>query len=91
VEYEWDNNKNRQNQAKHGVDFYDAARVFMDFDRIEKLDNRKDYQEKRYITIGMVFEVLLTVVYTLRGNKHRLISARRANRHERETYYHKKS
>jgi uncharacterized protein len=91
VEYEWDDKKNQQNQAKHGIDFYDAIRIFMDVDRIEWLDDRKDYQEKRYLTIGIVFDVLLTVVYTLRSGKHRLISARRANRYERETYYHKKS
>jgi uncharacterized protein len=91
VEYEWDDKKNQQNQAKHGIDFYDAVRIFMDVDRIEWLDDRKDYQEKRYRTVGMVFNVLLTVVYTLRRGRQRLISARRASRHERETYYHQKS
>ena len=91
MEYEWDDNKNQQNQAKHGIDFYDAVHIFTDFDRIEWLDNRKDYQEKRYRTVGMISNVLLTVIYTVRSGRHRLISARRASRHERETYYHQKS
>lgn len=91
MEYEWDDKKNKQNQAKHGIDFYDAVRVFIDGDRIEWLDNRKDYQEKRYRTVGMVFNVLLAVIYTMRSGRYRLISARRASKHERETYYHQKS
>jgi uncharacterized protein len=41
MEYEWDDNKNKQNQVKHGIDFYDAVRIFIDGDRIEWLDNRK--------------------------------------------------
>ena len=91
MEYEWDDNKNQQNQAKHGIDFYDAVRIFIDGDRIEWLDNRKDYQEKRYRTVGMVFGVLLVVVYTPRNGRYRLISARKASKHERETYYYQKS
>ena len=91
VEYEWDDNKNQQNQAKHGIDFYDAIHIFSDSDRTEWLDDRKDYREKRYRMVGLVFGRLLTVIYTLRSGRHRLISARRASRHERETYYHQKS
>jgi len=91
MEYEWDDRKNQQNQVKHGVDFYDAVHIFGDNDRIEWLDNRKDYREKRYRTVGMVLGVLLAVVYTPRSSRYRLISARRASKHERETYYHQKS
>lgn len=91
MEYEWDDNKNYKNQEKHGIDFYDAIRIFMDNDRIEWFDNRKDYQEKRFRTVGVVSGVLLTVVYTPRNGRYRLISARKASRHERETYYHQKS
>ena len=90
MEYEWDDNKNQKNQIKHSIDFYDAILIFDDNDRIELLDDRKDYQEKRYQTIGIVFDVVLTVIYTIRNNRYRIISARKASRHERETYYHKK-
>jgi uncharacterized DUF497 family protein len=91
VEYEWDDNKNQQNQAKHGIDFYDAVRIFMDIDRIEVVDDRKNYRETRYRTVGTAFNVVLTVVYTMRSSRYRLISARKASRHEREAYYHQKS
>lgn len=91
MEYEWDDNKNKQNQSKHGIDFYDALQIFKDEDRIESLDNRKDYNEMRYQTIGMVYDVILTVVYTPRNGRYRLISARRARKNERETYYNQKS
>ena len=91
MEYEWDNNKNRQNQAKHGIDFCGAIHVFLDKDRIEGDDSRKDYKEKRYWTVGMVFNTLLTVIYTLRNGRCRIISARRSSKNEREAYHHKKS
>lgn len=54
--------------------------------RIEFIDNRKNYGETRYITIGMVNEVILCVVYTVRKFIHRIISARKASKNERETY-----
>ena len=91
MEYEWDDIKNQKNQSKHCIDFYDAVRIFMDNNRIEWVDDRKNYQEKRYRTVGMVFGVLLTVIYTPRDKRYRLISARKASKHERETYYHQKS
>ena len=47
---------------------------------------RTDYGEKRYIGIGIVDDLVLTVIYTLRGETCRIISARRAKRHERKTY-----
>ena len=66
-----------------------AARVFLDLNRIEILDDREDYGEDRWITFGMVAPALLVVVYTLRGSKGdliRLISARRVNVQEQKAY-----
>ena len=57
-----------------------------DSDRIETQDLRKDYKEKRYIIIGRVLSALLVVVYTIRKNTIRIISARRANKKERDSY-----
>ena len=91
MEYEWDDNKNRQNQAKHGIDFCGAILVFLDKDRIEGDDSRRDYKERRYWMVGMVNNTLLTVIYTPRNGRCRIISARRASKNEREAYYHKKS
>jgi len=83
--FEWDENKNKQNQVKHGIDFNDAKEVFDDMNRTNSQDNRHDYGEKRWITIGLVANVLITVVYTIR-EAIRIISARRSNKNERQEY-----
>jgi len=90
MEFEWDENKNKLNQDKHGIDFNDAKEVFKDENRTLSEDNRFDYREKRWITVGIVANVFLTVVYTIR-DAIRLISARRSNRKERQEYNNKKS
>ena len=87
----WDKNKNASNQRKHGVSFDVAARVFLDPGRIEMYDEREDYGEDRWITIGAVESAWLVVVYSLRdagGEVIRLIAARKANAKEREAYRH---
>lgn len=66
MEFEWDENKNKSNQEKHGIDFNDAKDIFNDPNRINSEDNRKDYGEKRWIAIGKVANIFLTVVYTMR-------------------------
>ena len=86
MEFEWDENKNKSNQEKHGIDFNDAKDIFNDPNRINSEDNRKDYGEKRWIAIGMVANIFLTVVYTIRDAAIRIISARRSNRKERQAY-----
>ena len=87
MKFEWNEDKNKINLIKHGIDFHYAISIFLDKDRIEWEDIRKDYGENRYITIGNVEKNLLTVVYTLRHDRYRLISARGARKDERETYY----
>lgn len=87
MELDWDIIKAETNQAKHGVSFSTAARVFLDPHRIEALDDRNDYDEDRWVTIGFVDPSLLYVVYTVRdGETIRLISARKANEKERKQY-----
>ncbi len=86
MKFEWDDNKNKSNQNKHGIDFNKIKEVFDDSNRIESEDARKNYGEKRYITIGKVKNVILTVIYTTRKTITRLISARRSNKKERTNY-----
>jgi uncharacterized DUF497 family protein len=86
MQFEWDENKNSSNKDKHGLDFSYAKKVFDDINRIKFRDNRKDYGEERWITIGKVLDAILTVVYTIRNTTIRLISARAANNEERNTY-----
>jgi uncharacterized protein len=86
VDFEWDPLKAASNLAKHGVDFDTAAAVFDDPDRLVIIDDRRPYGEQRYQSIGLVAGVVLFVAYAIRGEKCRIISARKANRHEREAY-----
>ena len=60
---EWDIQKNSLNIKKHHINFKDAARIFFDENRVEIYDSLHSELEDRYITIGMVDEILF-VVYT---------------------------
>ncbi|MGD9658842.1 MAG: BrnT family toxin [Methylocystis sp.] len=87
LEFEWDEDKAAANLAKHGVSFLRAAEVFAN-EMIEKVDDRKDYGELRFIALGRVEAEVYRVVYTWRGEGVvRLISAQKANKREREIYY----
>ena len=89
MNYSWDKRKNDINIKKHGVGFELASKVFLDEARIEWYDEKHSIHEDRYITIGLVGEVLF-VVYTERVNNIRLISARLADKDEKEAYYENK-
>ncbi|MCL2330926.1 MAG: BrnT family toxin [Proteobacteria bacterium] len=86
MEFEWDDKKNELNTQKHGVEFDFAAGVFTDYNRLDRLDNRVDYNEIRHQTIGISDGKVLFVVWTERGEKIRIISARFANRKEKGDY-----
>ena len=84
--FEWDEDENTANIAKHGVSFQRASRIF-EGRVLTVVDGRADYGEVREISIGLVESVLfLTVVHTDRRGVVRIISARRANRAERRRY-----
>jgi uncharacterized protein len=84
---EWDDAQAAQNYADHGVSFDAAKEVFKDPFAIERLDDREDYGEDRYVILGMVDGRLLCFVYTLRNGAIRIISARGAEAHERRRYH----
>lgn len=88
--YEWDENKNKTNQAKHGVSFETAKLVFEDSYHLSIQDRYKG-DEERWQTMGYIGGVLLLLVaHTVRnrGNKEviRIISARKATKQERRRY-----
>ena len=85
--FEWDAPKARSNLIKHGVSFEAASRVFDDLFAVERLDEESDASEIRSLTTGMVNDVLLTVVHTERGERIRIISARKATGYEQQDYY----
>ena len=86
MKIEWDTNKNDVNVKKHHISFETAARVFLDENRLDYYDIVHSMNEDRYITSGLVEEVIV-VVYTLRKTRIRIISARLATRKEKELYY----
>ena len=85
--FEWDEQKNRINRAKHGVSFEEAKAVFYDLRAIDRADIRFDYGEERLLTIGMTARGVLLVVNTRRSENVRIISARRATRREADDYF----
>jgi hypothetical protein len=85
MELEWDEAKSRRNLLERGFDFAHAGTIF-EGPVIEREDARKDYREVRLIATGMVDSECLTVVYTPRAGRARIISARRASRKERDAY-----
>ncbi len=88
VGFEWDDEKAATNSRGHdGVTFEQAALAFSDTFAVEWLDEREDYGEERSVLLGMTGGQLLYVAYTERGTNIRIISARRATRHEQDIYY----
>jgi uncharacterized protein len=89
--FEWDRAKANANWRRHGVTFEQATKAFQDPRSIEHIDNRQDYGEERINLIGASEGALLHVTYTERDGRIRLISARRAVRHEQDRYYRENS
>jgi uncharacterized DUF497 family protein len=84
--FEWDEAKSRRNAVERGFDFHFAARIFQSVDLLEYEDRRRSYGEPRTVAIGAIDAEIFAVVYTWRGPTRRIISARRANRRERDVY-----
>jgi uncharacterized protein len=87
LEFEWNDDKAVVNLRVHGVAFHEATKAFRDPFAVERIDARRDYGEERINLVGMCDGALVHVTYTERGDRIRLISARRAERHEQEDYY----
>ena len=85
VEFQWDRKKNRENLRKHGLSFEDTHRVF-EGETVTFLDDRVDYGEKRYITLGELVGRVVVIAHTLRGETIRIISMRKANGREKKIY-----
>ncbi len=91
MQIEWDENKNRANQKKHGISFETAREIFEDPFHISKLDHRFNYFEERWITIGSAKNQAIIVIANLFFSEDgeeiiRIISAREADRKERRSY-----
>ena len=91
-DFEWDDNKDKINQRKHGVSFALAQLAFLDKKRVILEDVGHSNDEKRYYCLGRVAGGVLTVRFTYRKNKIRIIGAgywRKGKKiHERENKIH---
>ncbi|KMW70130.1 BrnT family toxin, partial [Limnoraphis robusta] len=86
MEFEWDEAKRLANLRKHGIDFIDVLAVF-DGDTVTVEDNRYNYEEQRFVTLGLLQGRVIVVVHTERENCTRIISARKATKYEQRVYF----
>jgi uncharacterized DUF497 family protein len=87
--FEYDASKSESNRKKHGITFKQAELIWSgDHPVISRRDNRLEYGEARFQAIGLLPNLIcIVVVYTLRNRAIRIISARQAEKREREFYY----
>jgi uncharacterized DUF497 family protein len=87
MDFEWDEAKRESNLEEHLIDFLDAITIGSE-PVIDPANSRSSGGEDRYLALGTIGDDHLTiaVVYTVRGNVRRIISARRARRNERQVY-----
>jgi hypothetical protein len=86
-EFEWDEAKARSNLEKHGVSFLTGAAIFSN-ERLERIDDREDYGEIRWIALGRVGVEVYRVVFIWHSeNLIRIVSAQKASKDEQEIYY----
>jgi len=85
MDFEWDEAKSNRTRRERGFGFDYAAQVF-EGPVLEWEDRRKDWGETRIAAVGAVEDVVLTVIYTDRSERRRIISARKARKEEREAW-----
>ena len=84
--FTWDEKKRRLNLAKHGIDFHDAKAIF-DGPLVTVEDRREDYGERRYVVLGFLAEVVVSLTYSERGDRIRIISIRKALKYETRFFF----
>lgn len=86
MKFEWDEAKRQTNIRKHGIDFADLEFLF-DGETVTVPDDRFDYGEDRFITLGILNGIILVVVHTESDKVIRFISARKATKNEEKNYF----
>ena len=94
IRFEWNRNKARLNQKKHGVSFEEAESIFYDEYALEFIDEEHSLKEERFLMLGL--SVKLRVLVTChcvreKGNRIRIISARKATKKETKYYWEERS
>lgn len=84
TQFEWDSNKRAATLEKHGLDFVDAIKIFCG----PILQVRSLFEgEERWLAVGLVRGIEITVIYTVRCQSVRVFTVRRSRKNEREKYY----
>jgi len=86
MRFTWSEAKRKLNIEQHGFDFVDAPRVF-DGPTYTYEDDRFDYSEQRFITLGIVDEFVVSIVHTETSRVIRIISLRKATKHEQAIFF----
>jgi uncharacterized DUF497 family protein len=88
MRFTWDERKRRSNFAKHSLDFADAPEVFAGATFTFE-DDRFDYGEQRFITLGLLRSLVVVMAHLEQDDAVRIISMRKATKHEQKTYFRK--
>ncbi len=84
--FTWDEAKRRANLRKHGIDFVDAPKIFQGLTFTTE-DDREAYGERRFLTLGLLEDQVVSVAHTERRDEIRIISIRKATKHEARFYF----
>lgn len=86
MRFEWDTRKRRSNLEKHEVDFAELESLFAG-QTVTVPDERFEYGEQRFMTVGLLKDIVVTVAHTETDEVIRIISARRSTLYEQEIYF----
>jgi len=86
MRFTWSDAKRKLNIEQHGFDFIDAPRVF-DGPTYTYEDDRFNYSEQRFVTLGTLDELVVSIVHTETSRVIRIISLRKATKHEQAIFF----
>ena len=86
MRFTWSDAKRKLNIEQHGLDFVDAPKVF-DGPTFTYGDDRFDYSEKRFVSLGLLDDVVVSIVHTEPPHVIRIISFRKATKHEQAIFF----
>ena len=86
MKLEWDENKRLINLQKHKIDFIGSEEIFDGY-TVTFEDDSVDYHEQRFVSFGMFQERIVAVVHAEKNENIRIISIRKATKHEERYYY----
>jgi uncharacterized DUF497 family protein len=84
--FTWDDAKRSANLRKHGIDFVGAPKIFQGLTFTAE-DDRESYGERRFLTLGLLEDQVVSVAHTERRDEIRIISIRKATKHEARYYF----